>query len=171
MDEREAELAQFQTPEVVGQITSLVRPVQLSKDAMEGSAEQIADLVKSGHANPLDVSTKIAWMINVLEKARKLIQEDSVDEIEKHNGKANINGAKVEKAETGTTYDYAGCGDHVWDANDALAKSAAEARKAREKFLRALTGPLTEVNTDTGAVDTINPPVKSSTTNIKISFE
>lgn len=151
-------------------ITGLIRPTHLTKAAAEGSAEQIADIVKEGHANALDVSTKIAWMVGVLETARKMIQDDAVREIEKHNDKATINGAEVVKAETGTRYDYSGCGDPEWKALESLATSTAEARKAREKFLRSMTKP-ENIVTDDGEAVTVNPPQRTSQTNIKISFQ
>jgi hypothetical protein len=110
-------------------------------------------------------------MAEVIERARKLIQEDCVTEIGRHqNGKAEINGAKVERAETGTKYDYSTSKDPVWMRLDQAALSASEAKKARETFLKSLPEPMTIADPDTGEMIEIVKPQKTSTTNIKISF-
>lgn len=158
-------------PSVSSRIADHVVPIELSKASAEGNAEQIAELVKSGEANALDVSTKLAWIISTCEQARKLIQSDAVDEIEKHNGKTTVNGAEVIKKETGAKYDYSVCADSEWERCSVEEKSAAEKRKEREKFLKTLTKPLTIANEETGEMETLNPPIKSSQTNIQISFQ
>lgn len=167
MEQRESDMEQSH----VTDLTKFVKPTHLTKAASEGSAEMIAALVRDGDANPLDVSTKLQWMISVLENARKLIQDDCVREIEKHNGKASINGAEVIKKETGTKYDYSGCGDLEWDRHDSAMKGEAELKKEREAFLKTLTKPLTIADEVTGEIITLNPPIKSSTTNIQVTFK
>lgn len=152
-------------------IARRVIPTHLTKAACEGNAEMIADLVKSGNYNALDVATKMKWMIATLEQAGKLIQEDCVNEIEKHSGKANINGAEVIKKEVGVKYSFDECGDREWNEFFDAECEAEEKRKSREKFLKSLMGTLTIVNEQTGEIVTLNPPIKSSTTNVQITFK
>ena len=170
MEQRESEFSPQKESPVNDAIARRVIPTHLTKAASEGNAEMIADLVKSGNYNALDVATKMKWMIATLEQAGKLIQEDCVDEIEKHSGKATINGAEVIKKETGTKYDYEACGDAKWSNYAHIISSATESRKEREAFLKALKTPLTVADEETGEIVTLNPPIKSSTTNIAITF-
>lgn len=157
---------------VSSEITDYIKPVQLTKESAGTSAQLIADMVRDGRANPLDVSTRLQWMAGVIEVARKLIQDDCVKEVMKHNGgKAVVNGAKVEKAETGTKYLYQTSGDPEWDELNEKATKAEEAKKERENFLKSLTKPVTIAVESTGEMVTIVPPQKSSTSNIKITFE
>jgi hypothetical protein len=156
---------------LANQLTDLVKPLQLTKAASEGMAEMIATIVKEGNANPLDVSTRLQWMATVIEQARKLIQEDCISEIEKHSGKAVINGAEVVKKETGVKYDFENCGDTEWEIYDSKEASAKASKKEREKFLKALTKPITIANEETGEMQTVNPPIKSSTTNIQVTLK
>lgn len=171
MEQRELDsLAPKQSP-VNDEIARRVIPVHLTKASSEGNAEMIAGLVKSGNYDALDVATKLKWMIATLEQASKLIQEDAVDAIEKHSGKATINGAEVIKKETGTKYDYSACGDSDWNTYATAARIADEKKKDREKFLKNLTKPITVADEETGEMITLNPPIKSSTTNIQVTFK
>lgn len=169
MEQREAE-AMTQNP-VNDPITRRIIPIHLTKAASEGSAEMIADLVKSGNYNALDVATKIKWMIATLDQSLKLIQPDCVDEIEKHNGKTTVNGAEVIKKEVGTKYSYEGCNDPRWNAMNQVMVSAKEKMAEREKFLKNLTAPLSVNDEGTGEVYYLNPPNKSSTTSIAVTFK
>lgn len=171
-EERESEIFKPTNESPINnEIARRVIPIHLTKGSMEGNAETIADLVKSGNYNALDVATKLQWMIATLEQARKMIQQDCVSEIEKHNGKATINGAEVIKKETGVKYLFDGCDDAKWKHYDNAEEVASEFKKEREKFLKTLTAPLTVVDEQTGEVSTINPPLRSSTTNIQVSFK
>lgn len=171
MDLREQEVSESNTNPVNDPITRRIIPVHLTKAASEGSAETIADLVKSGNYNALDVATKIKWMIATLDQSLKLIQPDCVDEIEKHNGKTTVNGAEVIKKEVGTKYSYEGCNDPRWNAMNQVMVSAKEKMAEREKFLKNLAAPLSVNDEGTGEVYYLNPPNKSSTTSIAVTFK
>lgn len=171
-DQRESQIDSPQTKATLSnELSTYLKPVMLTKDAAEGCAELIASLVKDGHENALDVSTRLQWMASTIEQARKLIQPDCIDEIERYAGKATINGAEVIKKETGVKYNYDSCNDHSWQALNDLELQAKEKRYEREKFLKSLTSPLTVADPETGEMNTINPPVKLSTTNIQVTFK
>lgn len=169
MDQREAE-SMPQSP-INDAIARRVIPVHLTKAASEGNAEVIADLVKSGNYNALDVATKIKWMIATLEQAGKLIAPDCVDEIEKNNGKATVNGAEVIKKEVGTKYFYDACNDSTWNELNQIETDAKEKKSERETFLKTLKIPLTIADDETGEMMTLNPPRKISSTSIAVTFK
>lgn len=154
-------------------IISEIKPLQLSKASAEGHAEVLAELVKSGEVQALDMATRLRYIMNVCEETLKQIQPECVSEVQSYNKfqKAIINGAKVEAAETGVKYDYESCNDPEWTMANANEQAMAIARKEREKFLKALPAPTTIVIETTGEVVTINPPEKSGNKSIKITFE
>lgn len=166
---REAEISN--TSPVNDPITRRIIPTHLTKAASEGSAEMIADLVREGNYNALDVATKIKWMIATLTQAQKLIQPDCIDAIEKENGKATVNGAEVIKKETGVSYDYANCKDPSWDAMNKVMTSAKEKMAEREKFLKNITAPMSVNDQETGEVYELNPPIKTSSSSIQVTFK
>lgn len=154
-------------------IVEQIRPLQLSKASAEGHAEVLADMVRSGDVQALDMATRLRYIMNVCEQTLKQIQPESVAEVQSYNKfeKAIINGAKVEVSETGVKYDYESCNDPEWELASANETAMAIARKEREKFLKALPGPTTIVIESTGEMVTVNPPSKTSSKSVKITFE
>lgn len=154
-------------------IISEIRPLQLSKASAEGHAEVLAELVKSGEVNALDMATRLRYIMDVCEQACKLIQPDCVAEAEKYDKKEKIvfNNAKIQPTETGVKYDYESSGDTEWVESAANEKVYAAQRKAREEFLKKLTKPITIVSEETGEVKVINPPARTSSRSVKITFE
>jgi hypothetical protein len=128
-------------------------------------------MVKDGHVNALDIATRLNWMAQVIEQAKDLIREDCIIEIEKHGGKAVINGVEVIRKETGTKYNYKSCGDGVWQRAYDDEIIAANQRKEREKLLKAITSRIEVTDEITGEICSLLPPIKSSTTNIQITIK
>lgn len=155
-------------------IISEIKPLQLSKASAEGHAEVLAELVKSGEINPLDMATRLRYIVDVCEQAIKQIQPECVSEAEKYDKKEKIvfNNAKVQVAETGVKYDYEGTDDPVWKELNVQEKAFAKDRKKREDFLKTITKPMAVADESTGGeMVTINPPAKTSSRSVKITFE
>jgi len=74
----------------------------------------------------------------------------------------------IERSEVGTSYNYEVCGDHDWEKFSVAEKTAAENRKWREKFLRDLREPLNMYDPDSGETWTIKPPIKRSSSGLKV---
>jgi hypothetical protein len=170
-EKREEEIFPSSTETPIDALSRFTRPVDLSKAAVDGMAELISLMVKDGHVNALDIATRLNWMAQVIEQARDLIREDCIIEIEKHGGRAIINGSEVLKKETGAKYDYKSCGDSVWQLAYEQEAVAAHQRKVREKLLKAVTTRIEVTDELTGEVMSILPPIKSSTTNIQITLK
>lgn len=150
-----------------------MQPLELSKSKAEENAYLFSELVKEGHLNALDLSTKLQYIVDVCSEARKMIREDAVQEMGKYDKKetVTVNGTKVEVAETGISYDYSMCGDPQWARLTLDEGLLVKQRKEREKFLRTLTKPMGVCDEYTdGETIVINPPIKTSTTNVKITF-
>lgn len=148
--------------------------LQLSKASAEGHAEILADLVKNGEVNPLDMATRLKYIMAVCEQTLSQIQSDCVAEAEKFSKQEKIivNNARVQVAETGVKYDYESTGDQEWKHFNRSEKEMAEGRKKRETFLKSLETELTIADTFTGEIHTIKPPAKkSSSVAVKITFE
>ncbi len=78
-------------------------------------------------------------------------------------------GNKIAKAEHGTKYDFTGC-DPEWEMLDQERSSVANRIKDRETFLKALKAPIEVLNSQTGEIDVIKPPTKTSVSGINISI-
>jgi hypothetical protein len=151
-----------------------IQPLSLSKASAEGHAEILADLVKNGEVNPLDMATRLKYIMAVCEQTLSQIQPDCVAAAENYSKDERIivNNARVQVAETGVKYDYESTGDQEWFHFNRSEKEMAEGRKKRETFLKTLEAELTIADTFTGEIHTIKPPVKkSSSVAVKITFE
>lgn len=145
---------------------------QASRTGIDVASDQIIAQVKAGERNPVEVKVWVKAVEEVLERVKKDIAENVMTEADKYSEKTfTAYGATITKAEHGTKYNYAACGDTVWERLDADAKTAASRLKVREDFLKALKEPLTVIDEMTGQVVTITPPIKTSTSglNVKIS--
>jgi hypothetical protein len=79
-------------------------------------------------------------------------------------------GAVIDSVETGVKYDYQSTNCPEWERFDEMVKHYSELKKQRETFLKSLKEPL-NIITDDGEIVTINPPIKSSTTALKITLK
>lgn len=93
-------------------------------------------------------------------------------EVDRYGGKHQLsNGAIIEAAEVGTTYDYSFCKDEV--LNKLLEQQTEINNKIKErmKFLQRIpsTG-LVVAEEDTGEIITLYPPFKTSTSGYKVTL-
>jgi hypothetical protein len=145
----------------------------LTKTAQTELAEQVALQIIE---QPAQGYIKAKQMIETLDQAIKnpLVVKAVRDEAELYakEGGLRLYGHKIEPIEAGTKYNYAECNDPIYKR--LLEKKAIiEAEvKAREKFLQAVPYKGMSINDEeTGEADiTIFPPVKTSTSTVKITF-
>jgi len=79
-----------------------------------------------------------------------------------------VNGAKVESAETGVSYDYSA--DLLWQELNEKYLEAQAALKEREATLKTVKTPYPQVLESSGEAFTVRPPIKKSTTSLKITL-
>jgi hypothetical protein len=132
-------------------------------------SDQIIESVRQGEANPIEVLVMFKAFEKAQERILNEIRENYITEANKYPEKSfEFNGTKIEKAELGTAYNYAVCNDTVLERLDADFNAAKQLLDNRKKFLQSLKEPLTVVDEVTGEVVKINPPVKKSTSGLKV---
>lgn len=132
-------------------------------------SKQIIEAVQQGQANPLEVLVMLRALEAVSELVRDEIQDNIVNEANKYaEKKFEAFGALVEKCEVGTKYLYETSKDIEWEQLNSEFKTIERRRKEREEFLRALKEPMTAVNEETGEVYKISPPLKKSSSGVKV---
>lgn len=149
----------------------LLNIVKISGADIAEMAQAIVAKAKDGETNPLEVKLKLKALESIIKDCAAYIDPLAREEAEKYGSKSfKAMGAKVELAETGTKYDYSECNDLEYSKllNESMVIEAQ--LKAREMFLKSLKSPTELVNKDTGETWTANPPVKKSTSSLKISF-
>jgi len=130
--------------------------------------EAFTTQIEEGYTNPLEFAVRAKMLIDALQKTLDNTKELAMTEQMKHGKRAEVFGAEVTQVESGVRYDYSQCNDSVYTTLKALCEENTALLREREKFLKALTGPLPIVTED-GEIVTINPPIKLSTTTLRVT--
>lgn len=150
-----------------------LRSLATTQTQIDVFSDGLIQSVKSGEVSPLEVLIQLRAFEKVSDRVLKEIRENILTAAEKYEGNSfEMFGAKLEKSEAGTKYDYAAAGDPIWERLDADANSAIERRKLRETFLRTITAEMVVnvADPETGEEVRLKPVPKTSTSIIKVSI-
>ena len=148
---------------------SALRIMPSTKQQIEFFSNAIVNSVQNGEANAIEVLVILRALEAVSKKVLSEIKGNIDTASDKYSEKSfEVFGARIEKADTHTEYDYATSGDKEWEQFSVYEKTAAANRKDREKFLRALKGPISCYDEESGETWTIKPPLKRSTSGLKV---
>lgn len=124
--------------------------------------------VRSGEINPLQLVVQLHALTKVYEEVREEIEDNVLTEAGKYPEKViERYGARIEKAEVGTKYNYLKSGDLEYEELHAEAELANRKLKEREALLRQLTEPQAMISRH-GESYTAHPPIKTSKAGFKI---
>ena len=131
-------------------------------------SKQLIQSVHAGEVNPLELIVQLHALTKVYEEVREEIEENVLREADKFPERViERYGARIEKAEVGTKYNYLKTGDLEYEELHAEAETANRKLKEREALLRALKEPQGMVSRH-GEPYTANPPFKTSKAGFKI---
>lgn len=133
-------------------------------------SDQLINAVKYDGANPLEILIQLRAFEKMATRVIKEIMDNSVTLIDRYNGNTELFGNKLERAETGIKYDFKVCGDAVWEQRKSISESADRQLKEREDFLKALKEPIQILVEETGELATVRPPLRTSTTSVKVTI-
>jgi hypothetical protein len=152
--------------------TGVLQQFSTSLTGINIMSDQLIEAVKSGEIDPLAVRIQIKAIEMVLERVNKETIQNQLTAAAKYpEQKFEFLGAYIQKTEHGTKYNYAGCGDTIYEELAKTADKANEALKVRCEFLKTLKEPLRVVDESTGEIVLIHPPVKTSTSGLNISIK
>lgn len=147
-----------------------VEPV--SKERVNNIIQNILNKLEDGEISALKYKIFLKFLENIVSGFKKTsLDKLARSEAEKYSEKQfALHGATVALAETGTSYDYSGCNDSTLnDLNVEFEKLTTEIED-RKTFLKTLKSSIEIFNRETGEIGTINPPVKYSTSSLKITL-
>ena len=147
----------------------LITSVDLSKLSVRTVADQLIELAEQG--NPLEVKLKLKAMSEAIEEACKKIDKMARYEAEKYGAKTfDFMGCSIGLIEAGTKYDFSNCGDIELERMTAEYEALAERIKKRKEILKNADPGTVMTDKETGESYEVNPPIKSSTSTIKITL-
>lgn len=146
-----------------------------NKAEQSAMAARFTQAIVNGDVSPLE---EVAKMKSIQEVITLFLKDEEVtkaviDEVDKY-GKDEIptsSGASFQVKETGVKYDFSLCNDPVWNNLKEQADRINEQLKEREKYLKVIKNPKTEIDEETGEVYTIIPPTRTSTTSYTVTFK
>jgi hypothetical protein len=110
-------------------------------------------------------------MEKVFDKIKPTLIENALNEISNFEKNPIIKGSEFSIVEAGVKYDYSDCNDIEYNTLTTQIEALKSTLKERETFLKAIKQPMQMIDENSGEVYTINPPKKSSTTTLKVTFK
>ena len=149
---------------------SLLTLMPNSKAQVADFSNQLITSVKEGLVDPLKLKSQFKFIEKVIEKVDAEIKDEVITEAMRNGKKFEKFGFQIEVSENlATRYDYSNCNDVEWDRLNKQIAELTTLKKLREAWLRQTVFSLEIVDTETGETHTINPPIKSSTTGVKLT--
>lgn len=151
-------------------LLNVAKEFDCTKPSIETLAQLINEEVDSGNTDPLKLSVQLTALIQVCEAAKEKMSEKILNELAKSQGKAEVLGAKIERKETGTKYDYSE--SEAWIKISEQEKIFVDRRKAIEAIAKnAPEGTVMNVTDEaTGETWEIKRASKSSKTSFAITL-
>lgn len=150
---------------------SIFRKLPETKAQIETYARLIKQSVLDGEVEPLTFAAQVSALEKLFTtlKSDPLIKDTILEAAERYGEKSfEKQNAKFSIKEVGVSYDFAGCDDAEWNKIDSDIKEITEKKKARETFLKSITGEMEIFGSD--GVQ-IMPAIKRSSTQVVITLK
>lgn len=143
------------------------------KKTIQGISKQIEQRVKDGELDSVKAfihARKGTELFKDLEERLRPHMESDATVPAGEEGLTMFN-CHLQRADTGVKYDYAHCNDAIWNKLDADIKVLSEAKKEREAYLKSIKAKTDELDEETGEAWSINPPIRTGRSGIKVSLK
>lgn len=150
---------------------STITNFNTSKEGIAKFVNQCTQEIEDGLIDPLHMAIYLKTMEKIVEGIQSKIKESALSEAEKYGKSFEFRGANIDVSELATRYDYANCQDIIWNDLNKRVAELTEKRKQREAMLKTIKDVMTLVDEATGETWRVNPPIKYSTTGIKITIK
>ena len=134
-------------------------------------ASEIVRQLQDDEISALDVKIALKQMEVAIEQVKRVADRMAADEAAKYAEKSFVyRGARIELAELGTKYDFTPCGYPPLARIESTMKEYGEQAKAAQAWLKSIKGKTEYIDPETGEMCEVYPPIKTSTTGIKITL-
>lgn len=143
----------------------------LSKEAQSNVATELVAQVVDGDVDPVQAFVQMKAIGEVVEQFLKNADIVALTQAAaSERGKSAVYaGAKVGITQT-TRYDYASSGDQEYAELVRQKEDIDTKIKARQMFLKSVTGPMDVVDRTTGEVITISAPIPTVSSSLRVTF-
>lgn len=143
-----------------------------SKAEIERIKNELIEQVQTGNINSLKSMAILKALSTAIEEAMEEIKQVVIEELQNYPKGQNaiVLCSEYQLKEAGVKYNYENCGDSMLLGMMAQRTVLDEQIKERQKFLRSIKSVEFIVDTSTGEICELRPPVKSSTTTFTIKY-
>ena len=135
-----------------------------------GMADKISVHVLDGHEDALQLLVGIKAVQKLLDAITERIEESALNEALLEAKRFDKFGAKIEVREVGARYNFDGCNDPVLARLTEAKKQWSDLEKDRQNLLKTLRGKTEMLDTETGEIIHVIPPIKTSKTGVVITL-
>lgn len=148
-------------------VFSVLELMPNSFSEVENFANIVIENVKDGYKCPLKIWAQMNHLESLIKKIKEGIENTAINEADKYDKKEMpiVSGFQFSVVPTSTKYDFANCGDSVFNQLSVSEKLIKEQVKERTDWLKTLKMPA--INEETGEI--INPPVKEQKLGLKLN--
>jgi len=155
-------------PTTANEVLSLMANTSTEIDLF---SDQVIESVKNGEVDPLKVLVQMKALEKASGRITKEIKDNCMNAADKYPGNSfEFMGNTIQKLDVHTEYDFKACEDSEWFRLDNLITDLKSKQKVRERFLRSLGEPTTILDESSGEITKIYPPIKKTTTGLKLTI-
>lgn len=141
------------------------------KECITGGKRTASNDIDEAKTDLLNAYMYTKAHIDFLTAYCETIHEEAMNEFEKYGEKeVEKYGRKISKFETGVKYDFSKCGHPDIEKFESSMKKDKIHLDATKQLVKNLQRPQTFLDDDTGETYEVRPPIKSSTTKLKIVY-
>ena len=135
-----------------------------------GMADKISVHVLDGHEDALQLLVGIKAVQKLFDAIIERIEESALNEALLEAKRFEKFGAKIEVREVGARYNFDSCQDPVLARLTEAKKQWSDLEKDRQNLLKTLRGKTEMLDTETGEIIHVIPPIKTSKTGVVITL-
>lgn len=141
-----------------------------TKSNIEALANNISELANNGEVDVLKLAVQLTAVAKACEQAKEKLNEAILTELDKHGKGTEVLGAKVEKKEVGTKWDYSQ--SEAWVAVKKREDNVAEQRKAIEQIAKNVPegSEMQYTDMETGETLVVKRGVKTSKSSFAVTL-
>jgi hypothetical protein len=144
----------------------------LTKAGANTMAQNFIDALENGSVNPLELALVFKTVEAVQKQIGDKLKEHAIAEAQKYEKTFTYLGNEVTLSDNlGVKYDYSNCGHREYDELLKTLEPLLKRKEQIEEELKAMKSKRTELDTNTGEVYDVFPPVRKSSTNVVISLK
>lgn len=140
----------------------------ITSESISSEVQKMVSAVENGDVDPIKAIAYINAVDKILKEVRSKVMDMALDEFAKYGEKeiSVLDGCKISQVEAGVRYDYSNC--EKWRTIKENEDAISSQRKSLEKTLQTITKPIQSIDEETGEVLSLFPPIRTSTTTLKV---